>query len=223
MANDIATTDPAAGQLAQAWRVLSLHPSTTRELAIKLGNDAPMCLDAAIAKVEHDLRPVPTGPARKEWETALDERLRRLAVKALPTARPGETIEWRKAMWEALSDLPAMISLTATKRAIHRAYRFIGDIEPAIREIAVELLAERNTLMLALRRHRTEIERALNPPAALPPAGDERAPTDDEIRAMAKLPSWPDLKAMGLKLGSFAEEDLRRALHGDVTTEAEAA
>lgn len=225
MANDLTTTtDPVDGHLSQAWRVLNLHPSTTRELAIKLGDDAPTCLDAAIAKVEYDLRPVPAGEARKEWELALDQRLRRLAVKVLPTARPADTLEWRKAMWEALSDLPAMISLTAAKRAIHRAYRFIGDIEPAIREIAAELLAERSQLLSALQRHRAEIDRALNPPhVALPAADPDRGPSDDEIRAMSKLPSWPDLRAMGLTLGNFTHDDLRRALDGDVTPEREAA
>ncbi len=216
MANEVATTDLADGLQAQAWRVLSLHPSTTSEIARRLGDDASECLDAAIGKVEYDLRPVPAGPARAEWDKAIDERLRRLAVKVLPTARRADTAEWRKAMWEALSDLPAMISLTAARRAIHRAFRFVGEIEPAIREIAAELSDERKLVLAALRRHRAEIDRALCPAQALPSAEPDRLPTDDEIRALSKTAMWPDLKAMGLSLGSFDDDDLRRAL-GDVS------
>lgn len=194
---------------------------TTTGLAERLGSDAPACIDAAIAKVQHDMRPVPEpGDARAQWANAMDERLRRLAVKVLPTAKPVDTQEWRTAMVDALSDLPAMVALTAAKRAIHRAYRFIGEIEAAVREIATELQAERLAMLAALERHRAEILAALAPPPALPAPGPDAPVTPAQIRAMARLPAWPDLRAMGLTLGSFTEDDIAAALPAEESMEA---
>lgn len=182
MANDLTTTDPQAGQRDPAWRALSLHPSTTSRLAERLGGDAPACIDAAIAKIEHELRPVPAdGENRGEWAAALDERVRRLAVKVLPTAKPADTLEWRTAMVDALADLPAMISLTAAKLAIHRPFRFIGDIEATVREIAAELLEKREARLAAFHRHREAIERALNPPAPALAAPADDGPIAPEV------------------------------------------
>lgn len=182
MGNDVAMIDGADGLRALAQRALNLPPSTTDAIAAALGADAPACLDAAIAKLQHDLRPVPAdGDDRGAWVMAIDERLRRLAVKVLPTARSADTVEWRNAMTEALSDLPAMVSLTAAKRAIHRPFRFIGEIEAAVREIAAELLDERQRRLAMLRRHRGEIERALAPPPALPPVDPAPAVTAADV------------------------------------------
>ncbi len=221
MANDITTTiDQADGLRDQAWRALSLHPSTTTSLATQLGADAPACIAAAIAKVEHEMRPVPKdGDDRAQWKAAIDERLRRLAVKVLPTAKPGDTQAWRDAMVDALSDLPAMISLTAAKRAIHRPYRFIGEIEVAVREIAAELIAERDERLSAMRRHRDEIEKALNPPVlALAEPDFAAVITDQQIRAMK-----PEFRRMGLKAGFITQEQVDAALAYDDEPQAEAA
>lgn len=190
---------------------MSLHPSTTTSLASHLGDDAPGCIDAAIAKLEHDLRPVPAaGADRAEWAAAIDERLRRLAVKVLPTAKSADTIEWRKTMAEALADLPAMVALTAAKRAIHRPFRFMGDIEPAVREIALEVQAERDERLAAFRRHRAEIESALNPPTALPAPGYDEPISAQGIRAMK--PEW---RQLGVKLGHVTQAEVDAALRGE--------
>lgn len=174
MANDVSTQMAGAGQPDLAWKALSLHPSTTTTLAEQLGIEAPACIDAAIEKCIHEMRPVPSDVAgRDQWRAAIDERLRRLAVKVLPTAKATDTKEWREALADALSDLPAMISLTAAKRAIHHPFRFIGEIEVKVREIAAELIIEREQRLASMRRHREAIDRLLNPPAPLlaaPPA-----------------------------------------------------
>ena len=221
MATDLATTttDQADGLRDQAWRALSLHPSTTTNLASQLGTDAPACIEAAIAKIEHEMRPVPRGEAgRKQWSDALDERLRRLAVKVLPTAKPADTQAWREALVDALADLPAMISLTAAKRAIHRPFRFIGEIEAAVREIAADLMAEREERLAAFRRHRAEIDRALNPPQPLLVAPDADVEiTPEQIRAMK-----PEFRSMGLRAGFITQEQVNIAL-GEVEQQAEAA
>jgi len=209
MANDISTTDQADGLRDQAWRALSLHPSTTSNLASLLGADAPVCIAAAIAKTEHDLRPVPRDEdGRAGWEAAIDKRMTKLAAKVLPTAKPADTKVWRDAMIEALCDLPAMVSLTAAKRAIHRPFRFIGEIETEVRAIAAEILAERHAALAAFRRHAADIDRALNPPApALSgPVVDEPF-TAEQIRKMS-----PDIRSMGLKAGFMTQEEVDDAL-----------
>jgi hypothetical protein len=190
---------------------LNLHPSTTDRLASMLGADAGDCIAAAIAKTEHELRPVPfDAEGRKAWEAAIDERLRRLAVKVLPTAAPAQTGDWRAATIEALADLPAMISLTAAKRAIHRPFRFIGEIEVAVREISAELLEDRQLRLTAMRRHHAEIERALNPATPALPAPDPEAPiTAAGIRAMSAA-----LREMGLKAGFITQAEVDEALEG---------
>lgn len=187
---------------------MSLHPSTTTTLATALGTDAPGCIAAAIAKVEHDLRPVPQDRAgRESWGRAIDERLRRLAVKVLPTAKPADTEAWRSALIEALADLPAMVALTAAKRAIHRPFRFIGDIEVTVREIAAEVLADRQEHLAAFTRHRNEIDRALNPPVAELPPPDGDAPISAHgIRAMTA-----DFRRLGLKAGFITQEQIDAA------------
>ena len=208
MANDIAKHDPADGQRALAWRALNLLTSTTDRIVAELGADAPVAIDAGLSKTEHELRPVPAGGAdRAQWETAIDERLRRLAVKVAPTAGAEQTQEWRFAMIEALSDLPALIALTAAKRAIHRPFRFIGDIESAIREIATELLAEREGRLRGLRRMQADLARAMAPPAALP------APLPDVPIPAAHIRAIPaPLRAIGLKIGALTADQVEAAL-----------
>ena len=210
MATDLTTTtDQADGLRDQAWRALSLHPLTTTSLASQLGTDAPACIEAAIAKIEHEMRPVPRGEAgRKQWSDALDERLRRLAVKVLPTAKPADTQAWREALVDALADLPAMIAMTAAKRAIHRPFRFIGEIEAAVREIAAELIAEREDRLAAFRRHREAIDRALNPPQPLLAAPEPDVDlSPEQIRALS-----PPFRSLGLKAGFITQEQVDAAL-----------
>lgn len=211
MAQDLVTLDPAGpadGPRGLASRALSLLTSTTDRVRAELGEEAGAAIAAAAAQVEHELRPVPAEPAlRREWEAALDERLRRLAVKVAPTASPEQTVEWRRAMAEALSDLPAMIALTAARRAIHRPFRFVGDIEAAVREIAAELLDRREARLRGLRRMAAELDRAMRAPPALP-ANDPAAPIGAaQIRAMG-----PDLRRMGLAAGYLTKAEVAAAM-----------
>ena len=173
-----------------------------------MGDDASTAINAAIAKTEHELRLVPAdGDHRSAWIGALDERLRRLAVKVAPTAAPAQTVEWRSAMTDALSDLPAMIALTAAKNAIHRPFRFIGDIEAGVREIAAELLAERETRLRGLQRMRAEVERAMTAATSLPAPAADAAISPELIRAMK-----PELRRMGLKAGYITAADIEAAM-----------
>lgn len=165
------------------------------------------------------MRPVPRDhDGRSAWNAAIDERLRRLAVKVLPTANDAATVEWRSAMVEALADLPAMVALTAAKRAIHRPFRFIGDIEAALREIADEIMDERRRRLATFERHRAAIDRALNPPLALPEPPTPPPPTADDV---ARLNAW--MRSKGLRTRFTEDGDTYQAAATDHEEAIEAA
>ena len=173
----------------------------------QLGDGADAAIAAAMAKNSAEMTPVPTErEPRRAWETALDERLRKLGAKVLPTAAADAAAAWREAMVEALSDLPAMIALTAAKKAIHKPFRFVGEVEPAIREIAEAMIERRHVRAAALQRMRDAIHRAANPTPALP------APdiTAAGIRAMK-----PEMRALGLRAGFITQEQVDEALAYD--------
>ena len=173
-----------------AVKALSLLTSKTSDVVLaELGDDAAVALAAADLKIRHELRPVPPScaepsAARLEWNGAMDERLRRLAAKVLPTA--GEAAQaWREAMVEALSDLPAMIALTAARRAIHTPFRFVGEIEVEIRRIAAELMMRRNTRLLviaALRRKLDQLVLSVEPAPSEPISEAARLRTNAYLR-----------------------------------------
>jgi hypothetical protein len=141
--------------------------------------------------------------------------MRRLAVKVAPTASEKQTAPWREAMKEALSDLPAMVALSAAKRAIHRPFRFIGDIEHGVREIAAEIVEERHRRLVLLRHLRAEIERAASPVLSLPEF-EERTYSDDQIRAMST-----DIRAIGLKVGALTSAQVDAALRSNYVPDGE--
>lgn len=153
---------------------MAASPSAwTIEAAMALAAEEPAATTlAARRRIEDQLAPPPAqGPQRKEWEAALDERLRRLAVKIAPGMSVAQGSEWRTVMVEALSDLPAMVSLTAAKRAIHRPMQFLNEIEGVVRGIAADMIERRSLALKRLDALRAEIERAREP--ALPPPVQE--------------------------------------------------
>jgi hypothetical protein len=219
MANNLmeaapSTVSEAAGTHDLAWKALSLLFSPTEVAAAALGADADMAIDAAVSKNTSEMVPVPSdAQGRKSWDSAMDERLRRLAAKVLPTASAEAATAWREAMVEALSDLPAMIALTAAKKAIHKPFRFVGEVEPAIREIAEAMIERRHVRAAALQRMRDAIKRAANPVPALPPM--EITPAG--IRAMSQ-----EMRALGLRAGFITQADVDAALGYDDDQAAEA-
>ncbi len=193
-----------------AWKALSLLTSPTDTAIAALGDDASDAIDAAVAKTDAEMTGVPErGERRAAWEAAIDERLRRLAAKVLPTASPDAAKAWRDAMVEALSDLPAMIALTAAKRAIHLPFRFIGEVEPGIREIATSMIDRRSARRAGLERLREALRRAALPQKALPAPGEI---SDDGIRAMST-----EMRQLGLTGGFITQEQVARALAGAVS------
>ncbi len=140
----------------------------------------------------------------------MDERLRRLAVKVSPGMSPAQGEEWRKVMVDALADLPAMVALTAGKRALHVPMQFMNEIEPAIRAAAAQVIAERNLAIERLRLLAVQMRQA-----GLPRLEDRRSDplTAAEIAAMT-----PAMREMGLKCGAITQEQIDAATAA--TTEA---
>lgn len=187
--------------------MLSLLFSPTDVALSQLGDEAEAAIVAGMAKNGAELAPVPADRGlRAQWEAALDERLRKLGAKVLPTAAPDAAAAWREAMVEALSDLPAMIALTAAKKAIHEPFRFVGEVEPAIRKIAEAMIERRHVRAAALQRMREAMHRAANPAPVLP------AP---EITAAGIRAMKPEMRSLGLRAGFITQEQVDEALAYD--------
>jgi hypothetical protein len=209
--DQLTTTAPAPGHPDTALLASNLPRWTTERAVEALGTGTPEALTAAIALVERELRPVPRdAEGRKAWCIAIDDRLRRLAAKVAPGMAPAQGDEWRSAMVEALSDLPAMVALTACKRAMHRPFQFLNQVEAAVREIAASVIEEREARRRAAERILRDLERAAAAPPALPRADLDRPVTAEEIRAMP-----PSVRAMGVKIGAISEADVAAALAAD--------
>lgn len=208
MANDlISSENQAVGHLGLAW--LARNPSRwTTDGAMVVAGDRPLdTIAEALARLASDLSPVPTDEAaRASWNSAMDERLRRLAVKVQPGMSPDQSQPWRDVMVDALSDLPALVALTAAKRALHRPMKFMNEIEGVVREIAEEVEAGRRAAIARLKHLADEIARAANrQPALVAPDVDEPI-SAEEIRAML-----PSLVAIGLKQGWITQDQVDAA------------
>jgi hypothetical protein len=204
MAQDLTLADgPAPGPQSLAW--LARNPSRwTIEAANELiASGGPNALPSAIAKFEADLTPVPSDP------NAMDDRLRRLAVKVAPSMSPEQGKEWRAVMVDALSDLPAMVALTAAKRGLHRPMTFMNEIEAVVREIAAEVARERHDALWRLRRLEAEIAAAAQPKLAAPEGweGGQVAPLSvEEIRRTPKC-----VLSFGISAGYITADEIAAA------------
>ncbi len=171
MANDLTTTDQAPG--SQAISRLARQPQAwTMHEAMKLAGDDPVTvIKAGKADLLAAFQPVPDERSAQhaEWRTALESRINPIAAKIAPTMSKDQAAAWRDAMVIALSDLPAMIGLTATKRAIHVPMSFINEVEGVIRGIAAEIADGRREAIARLERLIADIERAANAQSRLEP------------------------------------------------------
>lgn len=212
MANDLTTTDRADG--IRSVSRLALNPqawTTDRALAIAGANPEP-ALQAALAELRQPLAPVPTEPPlRKEYRDALGVRLTTIGKKIMPTMTPEQCKGWCDAVTDALADLPAMLALTAAKRALRTPLNFLSQVDGEIRRLATVILNERT-----LAAHRiSALLIALAAPAPTETVEDAVEFTDDEIRRMSA-----DMRALGLGCGALTQEMIDRALGPVVDREA---
>jgi hypothetical protein len=203
MANELTTNDRAAGLRDLGW--LAKNPSfwTIEAARIAGGEDPRAAAVAAEDRIRAELSPVPVDPAqRAAWVAALDERLRRLAVKAAPGMAPAATEEWRSVMPDVLSDLPALIVLTAAKRALHRPMQFLNQIEPILREISDDLIAARRVALNKL----ADFRRSLDAQAPAITDQTDRPLSPGEIRALK-----PEFRRIGLSQGWLTQAEIDAA------------
>lgn len=84
------------------------------------------------------------------------DAMRPLGVKVLPTASPEQCQVWLVAVADGLSDLPADIVVRAATDARHGVYKFVSDVEGAVRDKAVELLEQRKRAIRTLERRKNQ-------------------------------------------------------------------
>jgi hypothetical protein len=180
---------------------LSRRPWTTEAALALAGPDLDGAVAESLAYLADGLVPVPTDPEmRKGWKDAMDERLRRLAAKIAPAMPAAPAAVWREVMVDALSDLPAMVSLTAAKRALHKPMQYLNEVEGIVRNLADDVLAERKH---ARRRIEDLPLRARRETPALPPQ-EEGAPFSfDEIKRLSAT-----MRRLGLATGAITQEQL---------------
>lgn len=169
--NAITATEAVRAAQAHGGAILALALSPHRwtiDAAIAAVADQPSQVLAAIDKLRRDLAPVPrdAGPSA-DWAEALDRRLRKLAAKIAPSMSVEQADAWCEAVVEALSDLPAMVALTAAKRAIHVPMTFLNEVEGIVRGIAAEVDRDRRAALRRLAELRDVLDRLQSPPAEL--------------------------------------------------------
>lgn len=112
--------------------------------------------------------------------------LKMLGRKVMPTASEEQVHHWLAAVTVSLCGLPAVVVLQALRQAriAPDPPRFAPEIEPLVRRCATEVQARYERARLRLRLHRDALERAANPPAALPPPDPPTAEDWHEFNAM---------------------------------------
>lgn len=207
MANELTasrSTAPALGQRTLSSLALSLSAWTTTDAMAMVAG--PSDIDEAKARIRMQLAPVPADQdARDSWLKAMDERLRRIAGKISPGMSPAQANVWRDLMCKALADLPAMVALTATKRAFHVPMQYLNEVEGVIRDIAAQVIRERNLAMSRLDSLREQMQRGSAPRL------DTRA-TDFEGWTIERLRDLPRFAAGSLlRAGAITQEQYDEA------------
>lgn len=206
MANELTTTTDRADGVRAISR-LALNPQAwTTDGALALAGDAPKAaLQAAIAELTRPLDPVPSDTElRAEWREALGIRLDKIGAKIMPTMTPSQCTAWRDAMIDALSDLPAMLALTAAKRALRTPINFLSQVDGEIRRLAQVIQNERTVGAYRI----SALLEACDATTAAADAVEEPVEfTDAEILRMS-----PEMRSLGLGCGALTQEMIDRAL-----------
>jgi hypothetical protein len=168
-----------------------------------LGQAAAADVAEAIAGYEASLEPL--GAADPHLA---DPRKRSVAARAVCTAlaptgaklaphlSPAQAEAWIDGVLLSLSKWPPRVAATAARAAVHEPFRFIGDVDARLHELAANIDRKHRNALFRLRRLAEEMERAANPPAALPPPEEILPWPIEEARRLN-----PGLLAIGLRQG----------------------
>lgn len=141
---------------------LALDPAFSLPAAIEQAE--PSSVVQAIASYEAGLLPMKSAPGfAPNAPSPLRTALKALGAKVSPQMSGNQVSAWLDAVCLSLSIYPGQIAAKAAQAAIHEPFKFLGDVDPKVHELA-QIELERHKLALwRLNLMRKEIQRAANP------------------------------------------------------------
>lgn len=162
----------------------------------------------AIAGYEASLQPLSAAdpcladPKRRSAAArAVCTALRPTGAKLAPHLSSAQAEAWIDGVLLSLSKWPPRVAAAAARAAVHEPFRFIGDVDARLHELAANIDRKHRNALFRLRRLAEEMERAANPPPALPPPEEIQPWTLVEARTLN-----PSLLAIGLRQGFILRE-----------------
>jgi hypothetical protein len=139
---------------------------------------------------------------RSDAARAVCTALRPTGAKLAPHLSPAQADAWIDGVLLSLSKWPPRVAAAAARAAVHEPFRFIGDVDAKLHELAATIDRKHRNALFRLRRLAEEIERAANPPPRLEAPEEETQPWPiEEARRLN-----PSLLAIGLRQGFIAED-----------------
>lgn len=135
--------------------------------------------------------------------------LRPIGAKLAPHLSSAQAEAWIDGVLLSLSKWPPRVAAAAARAAVHEPFRFIGDVDARLHELAAGIDRRHRNALHRLRRLAEEMERAANPPPSLAPPEPILPWPIEEARRLN-----PSLLAIGLRQG-FIE----RQVHDRVVEE----
>lgn len=159
---------------------------------------------AAIARLESSL-PMKQldDAAQTEALNMVVSALAPIGAKLNPGMSPEKASAWCDAIAVSLSKYPARVAIHAAKEGQTEPFRYIGDVDARLHEIAQDAMDRNAVALIRLRAFRDDIERANQPKL---PMSEVPPLTIDEISRV------PDAYIrMGLSLGEITQEQVEEA------------
>jgi hypothetical protein len=142
---------------------------------------------------------------RSRAAEAVRTALRPTGAKLAPHLSPAQASAWVDAVLLSLAKWPPAVALAAARAAVHEPFRFIGDVDAKLHELAAAVDERHRLALFRLRKMREEIERAANPPQPQITAPEEAAITNEEIR------SWlPGTRLLGITMGFISRAQVEQ-------------
>jgi hypothetical protein len=173
-----------------------------------LGQAAAADVSEAIAGYEASLEPLSAAdpcladPRRRSVAArAVCTALAPTGAKLAPHLSPAQAEAWIDGVLLSLSKWPPRVAAAAARAAVHEPFRFIGDVDARLHELAAGIDRKHRNALFRLRRLAEEMERAANPaPTLAPPEEPEPWPIEEARRLN------PSLLAIGLRQGFVARD-----------------
>lgn len=113
--------------------------------------------------------------------------LRPTGAKLAPHLSSAQAEAWIDAVLLSLSKWPPRVAAGAARAAVHEPFRFIGDVDARLHELAANIDRKHRNALHRLHRIAEEMERAANPPPTLPPPEEIVPWTLEEARTLVPV------------------------------------